>query len=73
MFGNKSINLVTDDFVLSRHYSQKTEGTSSMVDQATKAVTNGIKIVGAGLTDGHFFLPIDFEQWIAKFIEYLWC
>jgi hypothetical protein len=68
LFGNKSINLVTDDFVLSRRYSEETEGTSSMIDQATKTFTNGIKIIGSGLTDGHFFLPIDFEQWIAQFI-----
>jgi hypothetical protein len=67
-FGNKPINLVTDDFVLSRRYSQGTEGASSMIDQATKTFANGIKIIGSGLTDGFFFLPIDFEQWIAQFI-----
>lgn len=67
-FGNKPVNLAIDDFVISRRYSQETEGTSSMIDQSTKGFTNGIKIVGAGLTDGKFFLPIDLEQWIAKFI-----
>lgn len=39
-----------------------------MIDQSTKGFTNGIKIVGAGLTDGKFFIPIDLEQWVAKFI-----
>lgn len=68
LFGNKPLNLVIDDFVLSRRYSQETEGTSSMIDQSTKSFTNGINIVGAGLTDGKYFLPLDLEQWIAEFI-----
>lgn len=68
LFGNNPVNLVTDDFVISRRYSQETEGTSSMIDQSTKGFTNGIKIVASGLTDGRFFLPLDFEQWIAQFI-----
>jgi len=68
LFGNKPVDLVTDDFVIARRYSNETEGTSSMIDQAIKCFTNGIKIVGCGLTDGFFFLPIDFEQWIAQFI-----
>lgn len=68
LFNNKPINLVIDDFVISRRYSKETEGTSSMIDQSTKGFTNGIKIVGAGLTDGKLFLPIDLEQWIAEFI-----
>jgi hypothetical protein len=68
LFGNNPINLVTDDFVISRRYSRETEGTSSMVDQSTKGFTNGIKIVASGLTDGRLFLPIDFAQWVAQFI-----
>lgn len=68
LFKNKPINLAIDDFVISRRYSKETEGTSSMIDQSTKSFTNGVKIVGAGLTDGKFFIPIDLEQWVAEFI-----
>lgn len=68
LFSNKSVNLIIDDFVLNRRYSNQTEGTSTMIDQSTKSFTQGIKIIGAGLTDGKFFLPIDLEQWIAQFI-----
>jgi Transposase DDE domain len=68
LFGNKSLNFVVDDSVISRRYAKDTEGTSSMVDQSTKTFTNGCKIVVGGLTDGKFFLPICFEQWIAQFI-----
>jgi len=68
MFGSKKLNLVVDDGVISKRYSEEIEGVSSMVDQSTKTFTNGYKIVVAGLTDGKYFLPIAIEQWIAEFI-----
>lgn len=68
IFGNKKLNLVIDDGVISKRYSEEIEGVSSMVDQSTKTFTNGYKIVVAGLTDGKYFLPIAIEQWIAEFI-----
>jgi len=69
MFGSKKLNLVVDDGVISKRYSEEIEGVSSMVDQSTKTFTNGYKIVVAGLTDGKYFLPIAIEQWIAEFIK----
>ena len=68
IFGNKALNVVTDDFVIPRRYAEETEGASSMKDQSTKTFTNGVKIVASGLTDGKYILPLDFEQWIAQFI-----
>ena len=57
-----------DDFVINRLYSYETEGVSQMIDQSTKSFVNGIKVVAGGLSDGKYFLPLDLEQWIAKFI-----
>lgn len=68
LFSNKKLNLIIDDFVLSKRYSNQIEGTSILKDQSTKTFTNGIKIVASGLTDGKLFLPLDLEQWIAQFI-----
>jgi hypothetical protein len=68
LFGKKNLVVVIDEFVASRRYAENTEGTSSMIDPATKTFTNGYKVVTSGLTDGKLFIPFDFGQWIAKFI-----
>jgi Transposase DDE domain len=68
IFGSRKLTAVIDDTTISKRYAQEIEGTSSMVDHATKTFTNGYKIVAAGLTDGTFFAPIDLEQWVAEFI-----
>jgi len=68
LFGDKKINLVIDDFVLSRRYANNTEAVSSMKDQSTKTFTTGTSLLVCGITDSEYFLPLDLEQWIAEFI-----
>src|SRR3990167_2101836 len=68
LFGDKQLTFVIDDFVINRIYARETEGVSQMIDQSTKSYVNGVKIVAGGLSDGKHFLPLDLEQWIAKFI-----
>ena len=67
-FGNRPVNFAVDDFGSARRYSENTEGVSSIKDHSTKTFMKGITVVAGGLTDGTYFIPVDFEHWVAEFI-----
>jgi Transposase DDE domain len=67
LFGKRRLVCVIDETVLSKRYAEDTEGISfSIKDHSTKTYTNGYKISVGGLTDGRFFLPIYFDQWVSE-------
>jgi hypothetical protein len=67
LFGKKRVAFGLDETVVSKRYSRETEGISfSLLDHSSKTHTDGYKISVGGITDGRFFLPIYFEQWVSK-------
>jgi len=68
LFGNSALNFIIDDFVISKRYANNTEGLSILKDQSTKTYTKGTSIVAGGLGNGKYFLPLDLQHWIAKWI-----
>lgn len=64
----KNLTIVVDEVVVNKRYSENIEGTSYMLDPASKTFATSYRIVTIGITDGNFFIPIDCQQWIAEWI-----